>query len=150
MLNQSSTSISHKDIAARQQAGSSIFPWQKSDQPQSRQSMVSMETPRKRCGGGGSSLWDAHDETPIKPSQQMSSSAVAQSPAGSSDQMNQLKALNQGEQVTVIPQTIVSQTWFCKLSQILANDEPQMMKNLMMSITLDGPVTVGLGWFVLG
>ena len=96
MLNQSSTTVSHKDIAARQQAGSSIFPWQKSDQPQSRPSQVPLDTPIKRCGGGGSSLWDAHDETPIKPSQRMSSSAVAQSPAGSSDQMKQLKALNQG------------------------------------------------------
>ncbi|XP_030232437.1 centromere protein F isoform X1 [Gadus morhua] len=95
MLNQSSTTVSHKDIAARQQAGSSIFPWQKSDQPQSRPSQVPLDTPIKRCGGGGSSLWDAHDETPIKPSQRMSSSAVAQSPAGSSDQMKQLKALNQ-------------------------------------------------------
>jgi len=97
MLNQSSTSVGHKDIAARQQAGSSIFPWQQ-PQSQSRQSQVSMETPLKRHGG--SSLWDAHEVTPIKPSQRISSSVEVQSPAGSSEQMKQLKALNQGEQVT--------------------------------------------------
>ncbi|KAG7251002.1 hypothetical protein CRUP_034491, partial [Coryphaenoides rupestris] len=93
MLNQSSTSVGHKDIAARQQAGSSIFPWQQPNQSQSRQSLVSMETPLKRRVG--SSLWDAHEDTPIKPSQRISSSTEAQSPAGSSEQMKQLKALNQ-------------------------------------------------------
>lgn len=97
MLNQSSVSVSHKDIAARQ-AGSSIFPWQQQDQGHSRQSQDAMETPLKRRGA---SLWEAHEETPIKPSQRMSSARAVQSPSGSSQQMEQLKSLNQGELVVM-------------------------------------------------
>lgn len=96
MLNQSSVSVSHKDIAARQ-AGSSIFPWQQ-DQAHSRQSQDGMETPLKRRGA---SLWDALEETPIKSSQRMSSTRAAQSPCGSSQQMEQLKTLNQGRLFTL-------------------------------------------------
>ncbi|XP_039467685.1 centromere protein F-like [Oreochromis aureus] len=91
LLNQSSVSVSHKDIAARQ-AGSSIFLWQQQDSAHRRQSQDIMETPLKRRG---TSLWDAHEETPIKPSQRMSSSRAAPSPSGSSQQMEQLKTLNQ-------------------------------------------------------
>uniref|UniRef100_A0A3Q0RL32 Centromere protein F n=1 Tax=Amphilophus citrinellus TaxID=61819 RepID=A0A3Q0RL32_AMPCI len=91
LLNQSSVGVSHKDIAARQ-AGSSIFPWQQQDSAHRRQSQDIMETPLKRRG---TSLWDAHEETPIKPSQRMSSSRAPQSPSGSSQQMEQLKTLNQ-------------------------------------------------------
>lgn len=88
LLSQSSVSVSHKDIAARQ-AGSSIFPWQ--DQAHSRPSQDAMETPLKRRG---TSLWEAHEETPIKA--RMSSTRVAQSPSGSSQQMEQLNTINQG------------------------------------------------------
>lgn len=91
LLNQSSVSVSHKDIAARQ-AGSSIFPWQQQDQAHGRPARDSMETPLKRRG---TSLWDAHEETPIKPSQRMSSSVVMHSPSGSSHQAEQLKTINQ-------------------------------------------------------
>ncbi|CAG06191.1 unnamed protein product, partial [Tetraodon nigroviridis] len=90
LLNQSSANVSHKDIAARQ-AGSSIFPWQQ-DQALGRPFQDVVETPLKRRG---TSLWEAHEETPIKPSQRMS---CLQSPAGSSQQMEQLKTLNQVEQ----------------------------------------------------
>ncbi|XP_072320728.1 uncharacterized protein cenpf [Eucyclogobius newberryi] len=90
LLNQSSVSVSHKDIASRQQAGSSIFPWQQQEQSHSRHTQDAMETPLKRRGA---SLWDLHDETPIKSSQRLSY-AVA-SPSGSSQQMDQLKAQNQ-------------------------------------------------------
>lgn len=92
LLNQSSVTVSHKDIAARQ-AGSSIFPWQKQDAAHSRQSQDAMETPLKRRA---TSLWDAHEETPIKSSQRMSCSRSVQSPSGSSQQMEQLKTINQG------------------------------------------------------
>ncbi|KAK2854193.1 hypothetical protein Q5P01_006854 [Channa striata] len=91
LLNQSSVSVTHKDIAARQ-AGSSVFPWQQHDQAHSRHSQDAMETPLKRRG---TSLWDAHEETPIKPSQRMSCPRAVQSPSGSSHQMEQLKTLNQ-------------------------------------------------------
>ncbi|XP_061881910.1 centromere protein F isoform X2 [Entelurus aequoreus] len=86
LLNQSSASVSHKDIAARQ-AGSSVFPWQQ----QNRQSQDATETPLKRRA---TSLWDTHEETPIKPSQRMSCDRPAPSPGGS-QQMEQLKNLNQ-------------------------------------------------------
>lgn len=92
LLNQSSASVSHKDIAARQ-AGSSIFPWQQQEHSLGRQSHDAMETPLKRRG---TSLWDSHEETPIKPSQRMSSSRVAPSPSGASQQTEQLKSINQG------------------------------------------------------
>ncbi|XP_011607920.1 centromere protein F isoform X1 [Takifugu rubripes] len=85
--NQSSATVSHKDFVARQ-AGSSIFPWQQ-DQAHSWQIQDAVETPVKRRG---TSLWDVHEETPIKPSQRMSS---LQSPARSCQQMEQLKTLNQ-------------------------------------------------------
>lgn len=87
-MSQSSASVGHKDIAARQ-AGSSIFPWQQ-DQAHGRQFQDVAETPLKRRG---TSLWDTREETPIKPSQRMSS---LQSPAGSCQQIEQLKTLNQG------------------------------------------------------
>ncbi|XP_019751367.1 centromere protein F-like [Hippocampus comes] len=90
LLNQSSASVNHKDIALRQ-AGSSIFPWQQQDQAHTRQSQEITETPLKRRG---TSLWDAREETPIKPSQRMSCTRTAASPAGS-QQMEQLKMLNQ-------------------------------------------------------
>lgn len=90
MVTQSSVSVSHKDIAARQ-AGSSIFPWQQQDH--SIRAPNGMETPLKRQG---TSLWEAHEETPIKPGQRMGSSRTVQSPSGSSNQMEQLKTLNQG------------------------------------------------------
>lgn len=99
MLNQSSVSVSHKDIAARQ-AGSSIFPWQQQqDKSHGRMSQDVMETPLKRRGA---SLWEAHEETPIKSSVRMSCPSVPQSPAGSSQQMEQLKSLNQGSSLFML------------------------------------------------
>ena len=80
LLNQSS--VSHKDIA-RQQNGSSIFPWQQE------------QTPSKRRPGAASSMWNT-EETPVRPSQQ--SSFMAQGEAtGNSQQAEQLGALNQGQ-----------------------------------------------------
>lgn len=93
MLNQTSVSVSHKDIAARQQAGSSIFPWQQQDKVHNRHSQDAMETPLKRRG---MSLWETHEATPIKASQRNSCYASMPSPSGSSQQMDQLKTLNQG------------------------------------------------------
>uniref|UniRef100_W5NJ30 Centromere protein F n=1 Tax=Lepisosteus oculatus TaxID=7918 RepID=W5NJ30_LEPOC len=86
LLNQSS--VSHKDIA-RQQTQSSIFPWQQ-DQTPSRQSHSFLETPLKRGIGASSFLWD-HEETPYK----RNSRSTLHDNAGSSQQSEQLKAMNQ-------------------------------------------------------
>ncbi|MBN3313186.1 CENPF protein, partial [Atractosteus spatula] len=86
LLNQSS--VSHKDIA-RQQTQSSIFPWQQ-DQTPSRQSHSFLETPLKRGIGASSFLWD-HEETPYK----RNSRSTMHDNAGSSQQSEQLKAMNQ-------------------------------------------------------
>ncbi|XP_031436037.1 centromere protein F isoform X2 [Clupea harengus] len=84
LLNQSS--VSHKDIA-RQQNGSSIFPWQQE------------QTPSKRRPGAASSMWNT-EETPVRPSQQ--SSFMAQGEAtGNSQQAEQLGALNQDLKIKV-------------------------------------------------
>ncbi|XP_052009006.1 centromere protein F-like isoform X2 [Xyrauchen texanus] len=88
LLNQSS--MSHKDIA-RQQAGSSIFPWQK-DQTHSHQSLTVMETPSRRRNGPSGTSW-SYDDTPIKPHQQCASGT--QSDTAGSQQMEQLKNINQ-------------------------------------------------------
>ncbi|KAK6307580.1 hypothetical protein J4Q44_G00227280 [Coregonus suidteri] len=95
LLNQSS--VSNKDIAARQQAGSSVFPRQQQDQ--GCQSKGNIETPLKRRGGGGTSsdgfLWNA-EETPIKPGQRFSTSVSQFDSDGSSSlQMEQLMMLKQ-------------------------------------------------------
>ncbi|CAL9701706.1 unnamed protein product [Knipowitschia caucasica] len=92
LLNQSSVSVSHKDIAARQQAGSSIFPWQQQEQSHSRHIQDAMETPLKRRGA---SLWELHDQTPTKPSPRRSCAVAMQSPSGSSQHIDQLKTQNQ-------------------------------------------------------
>lgn len=77
LLNQSS--ISHKDIA-RQQAGSSIFPWQQE------------QTPSKRRNAVANTTWNT-EETPLR-----QSSFMAQGDStGNSNQAEQLKALNQGQ-----------------------------------------------------
>lgn len=47
----------------------------------------------------GTSLWDAHEETPIRAGQGVSS---LQTPAGSCQQMEQLKTLNQGGGVNLL------------------------------------------------
>ncbi|XP_062303540.1 centromere protein F [Osmerus eperlanus] len=94
LLNQSS--VSHKDIAARQQAGSSIFPWQQLNQSQSRQSQGAIETPLKRRGGATSSgfMWNA-EETPVKTNQRISASVSHGDSGDSSHQpMEQLRTLN--------------------------------------------------------
>ena len=100
MLNQSS--VSHKDIAARQQAGSSIFPWQQQNQSQSHQSQGAIETPLKRRGGAASSgfLWNA-EETPVKTNQRISTS-VSHGVSGDSShqQMEQLRTLNHGGNIS--------------------------------------------------
>uniref|UniRef100_A0A8C1NYD6 Centromere protein F-like n=1 Tax=Cyprinus carpio TaxID=7962 RepID=A0A8C1NYD6_CYPCA len=88
LLNQSA--VSHKDIA-RQQAGSSIFPWQQ-DQTHSHQSLTVMETPSRRRNGPSGMSW-SFDDTPIKPHQQFTSGT--QSDTAGSQQMEQLKNINQ-------------------------------------------------------
>ncbi|KAF4102363.1 centromere protein F [Onychostoma macrolepis] len=88
LLNQSA--VSHKDIA-RQQAGSSIFPWQQ-DQTHSHQSLTVMETPSRRKNGPSGMSW-SYDDTPIKPHQQFTSGT--QSDTAGSQQMEQLKNINQ-------------------------------------------------------
>ncbi|XP_043118826.1 centromere protein F [Puntigrus tetrazona] len=88
LLNQSA--VSHKDIA-RQQAGSSIFPWQQ-DQTHSHQSLTVIETPSRRRNGPSGMSW-SYDDTPIKPHQQFTSGA--QSDTAGSQQMEQLKNINQ-------------------------------------------------------
>lgn len=89
LLNQSA--VSHKDIA-RQQAGSSIFPWQQ-DQAHSHQSLTVMETPSRRKNGPSGMSW-SYDDTPVKPHQQFTSGT--QSDTAGSQQMEQLKNINQG------------------------------------------------------
>lgn len=89
LLNQSS--VSHKDIA-RQQTGSSIFPWQQ-DQKKSHQSLPVMETPSRRRNGASGMSW-SYDDTPIKPHQQFTSGAPSDTVG--SEQMEQLKNINQG------------------------------------------------------
>uniref|UniRef100_A0A8C1UTV3 Centromere protein F n=1 Tax=Cyprinus carpio TaxID=7962 RepID=A0A8C1UTV3_CYPCA len=88
LLNQSA--VSHKDIA-RQQAGSSVFPWQQ-DQTHSHQSLTVMETPSRRRNGPSGMSW-SFDDTPIKPHQQFTSGT--QSDTAGSQQMEQLKNINQ-------------------------------------------------------
>ncbi|KAA0711285.1 Centromere protein F [Triplophysa tibetana] len=85
LLNQSS--MSHKDIA-RQQSGSSIFPWQQ-EQTHSHQSLTTLETPSRRRNGPS---W-SYDDTPIKPHQQFTSGT--QNDNAGSQQMEQLKNINQ-------------------------------------------------------
>ncbi|KAI7804504.1 centromere protein F isoform X2 [Triplophysa rosa] len=85
LLNQSS--MSHKDIA-RQQSGSSIFPWQQ-EQTHSHQSLTMMETPSRRRNGPS---W-SYDDTPIKPLQQFTSGT--QNDTAGSQQMEQIKNINQ-------------------------------------------------------
>ncbi|TRY88298.1 hypothetical protein DNTS_016692 [Danionella cerebrum] len=87
LLNQSA--MSHKDIA-RQQTGSSIFPWQQ-EQKHSHQSLPVIETPSRRRNGPSGMSW-SFDDTPIKPHQQISN---AQSETTGLQQMEQLKNLNQ-------------------------------------------------------
>uniref|UniRef100_A0A8C1GGH7 Centromere protein F n=1 Tax=Cyprinus carpio TaxID=7962 RepID=A0A8C1GGH7_CYPCA len=88
LLNQSA--VSHKDIA-RQQAGSSVFPWQQ-DQTHSHQSLTVMETPSRRRNGPSGMSW-SYDDTPLKPHQQFTSST--QNDTAGSQQMEQLKNINQ-------------------------------------------------------
>ncbi|XP_059376572.1 centromere protein F-like [Carassius carassius] len=88
LLNQSV--VSHKDIA-RQQTGSSIFPWQQ-DQTHSHQSLTVMETPSRRRNGPSGMSW-SFDDTPIKPHQQFTSGT--QSDTTGSQQTEQLKNINQ-------------------------------------------------------
>uniref|UniRef100_A0A673N963 Centromere protein F n=1 Tax=Sinocyclocheilus rhinocerous TaxID=307959 RepID=A0A673N963_9TELE len=88
LLNQSA--VSHKDIA-RQQAGSSIFPWQQ-DQTHSHQSLTVIETPSSRRNGPSGISW-SYDDTPIKPHQPFTSGT--QSDTAGSQQMEQLKNINQ-------------------------------------------------------
>uniref|UniRef100_A0A672KQ06 Centromere protein F n=1 Tax=Sinocyclocheilus grahami TaxID=75366 RepID=A0A672KQ06_SINGR len=88
LLNQST--VSHKDIA-RQQAGSSIFPWQQ-DQTHSHQSLTGIETPSSRRNGPSGMSW-SYDDTPIKPHQPFTSGT--QSDTAGSQQMEQLKNINQ-------------------------------------------------------
>uniref|UniRef100_A0A671NBQ2 Centromere protein F n=1 Tax=Sinocyclocheilus anshuiensis TaxID=1608454 RepID=A0A671NBQ2_9TELE len=88
LLNQST--VSHKDIA-RQQAGSSIFPWQQ-DQTHSHQSLTVIETPSSRRNGPSGMSW-SYDDTPIKPHQPFTSGT--QSDTAGSQQMEQLKNINQ-------------------------------------------------------
>ncbi|XP_077096038.1 uncharacterized protein cenpf [Siphateles boraxobius] len=89
LLNQSA--VSHKDIA-RQQTGSSIFPWQQDQKTHSHQSQTVMETPSRRRNGPSGMSWSC-DETPVKPHQQFTSGT--QSDTAGSQQMEQLKNINQ-------------------------------------------------------
>ncbi|XDV43416.1 hypothetical protein PO909_011900 [Leuciscus waleckii] len=89
LLNQST--ISHKDIA-RQQTGSSIFPWQQDQKIHSHPSQTLMETPSRRRNGPSGMSWSC-DDTPIKPHQQFTSGT--QSDTAGSQQMEQLKNINQ-------------------------------------------------------
>ncbi|XP_076155777.1 uncharacterized protein cenpf isoform X1 [Alosa pseudoharengus] len=84
LLNQSS--VSHKDIA-RQQTGSSIFPWQQE------------QTPSKRRNAVASTMWNA-EETPLRQSQQSSFRAQGDS-TGNVQQAEQFKALNQDLKIKV-------------------------------------------------
>lgn len=81
--------MSHKDIA-RQQSGSSIFPWQQ-EQTHSHQSITMLETPSRRRNAPSGVSW-SYDDTPIKPHQQFTSG----SQNDGSQQMEQLKNINQG------------------------------------------------------
>ncbi|KAG1971577.1 centromere protein F [Pimephales promelas] len=89
ILNQSA--VSHKDIA-RQQTGSSIFPWQQDQKTHSHQSQTVMETPSRRRNGPSGMSWSC-DDTPVKPQQQFTSGT--QSDTVGSQQMEQLKNINQ-------------------------------------------------------
>ncbi|XP_056122271.1 centromere protein F [Rhinichthys klamathensis goyatoka] len=91
ILNQSA--VSHKDIA-RQQTGSSIFPWQQDQKTHSHQSQTVMETPSRRRNGPSGMSWSCDDTpAPVKPHQQFTSGT--QSDTAGSQQMEQLKNINQ-------------------------------------------------------
>ncbi|XP_028825308.1 centromere protein F-like [Denticeps clupeoides] len=88
VLNQSS--VSYKDIA-RQQACSSIFPWQQ-EQAQGRQTGSVMETPSKQSQRGSGLMWNTA-ETPLKQNHQ--SALMSHSDAFTVQQAEQLRNLNQ-------------------------------------------------------